>query len=83
MTEDEALKAINKWIETAVPKDVLPKLKPKPVVRYGNWISTESKEEWWGTMFLCSFCQGEMIGASNYCPWCGKDMGLEDGKETT
>lgn len=82
MTKEEALDAINKWQETTFPNEIIPKLKPKSVVMYGNWISTESNEEWYGNMYLCSFCQGEMIGASNYCPWCGKDMGVKDGKET-
>lgn len=82
MMKEEALNVIHNWQETAFPKDVLPKLKPKPVVMYGHWISTQSNEEWYGTMFLCSFCQGEMIGASNYCPWCGKEMGIENAEET-
>lgn len=80
MTENEALNAIHNWQESAFPKEVIPKLKPKSVVMVGNWISTESNEEWYGNCYICSFCQGEMIGTSNYCPWCGKDMGVEDGK---
>ena len=82
MTKEEALNAIHNWQESAFPKDVLPKMKPKQVVMVGNWISTESNEEWYSTCYICSFCHGEMIGISNYCPWCGKDMGIGDGQET-
>lgn len=82
MTKEEALNAIHYWQESNFPDYVVPELKQKPVVMCGKWISTESNEEWYGNMYLCSFCQGEMIGASNYCPWCGKEMGVDNGKET-
>ena len=75
MTKEEALNAIHNWQASNYPKDVVPKLKPKPVVMYGRWISTESNEEWYGNMFLCSFCQGEMIGASKILPLVRKGYG--------
>ena len=82
MTKEEALNIIHNWEASRFPDDVVPKLKPKPVVMLGKWISTESNEEWWGNMFICSYCQGEMIGASKFCPWCGKEMGVDNGEET-
>ena len=82
MTDEEARIAIKNWQNTNFPAEVAERLEVPPKIMVGHWLSTESNEEWYGTMFLCTYCNGEMIGASPYCPWCGKEMGVKDGKET-
>lgn len=80
MTESEAKKIIDEWKCTHFPVNCVPKEKPLKMV--GKWISTECNEEWYSTMYICSYCQGEMIGASNYCPDCGRRMLDEDNKQS-
>lgn len=79
LTKEEAKKAIKDWRCTAFPDGVEEQLKEPEIIMCGNWLSTESNEEWWGNMYICNFCKGEMIGASPYCPWCGKEMEVNNG----
>ena len=45
-----------------------------PQSKTGHWIDARFKDEWYGTMYICSKCNGEMMGTSDFCPNCGADM---------
>lgn len=49
----------------------------------GKWINTMEFDEYYGQVYKCSHCGGEVLGcgARNFCPKCGAQMLEGDNNE--
>ena len=45
-----------------------------------SWIPTDEFDEQYGDTYKCARCGKEIIGTSNYCPYCGYEYEPWDGK---
>ena len=45
-----------------------------------SWIPTDEFDEQYGDTYKCARCGKEIIGTSNYCPYCGYEYEPRDGK---
>ena len=43
------------------------------------WIPTDEYDEQYGDTYKCARCGKEIIGTSNYCPYCGYEYEPWDG----
>ena len=44
-----------------------------------SWIPTDEYDEQYGDTYKCARCGKEIIGTSNYCPYCGYEYEPWDG----
>lgn len=44
-----------------------------------SWIPTDEYDEQYGDTYKCARCGTEIIGTSNYCPYCGYEYEPWDG----
>ena len=54
--------------------------KPKDIIDAKlSWIPTDEYDEQYGDTYKCARCGKEIIGTSNYCPYCGYEYKPWDG----